>query len=395
MFRCLSLMVAWLSLQSLAFAQPVPPKPDDVISGCVAIEAYGGNGNGSTDNLAAWNSAISHFGNRPICISFGLGTYRFSGPATAKPGVGSSIAVHGAGPNVTKIVFAGTTAGFNFTLSNEEAIQMDNMAVLSATANDHDAIAVTSSDCGGSKQSSRFSNLTIEGTGSFPFRNHWGRGLTLNNLSFVDVDSVDFFGENGSSMQGIFATGNATSHCYAFNMMVSKSNFINTANGISLGTLFQGLFVTQSNFLNGEAGIVVPAAESEVDQINISDSSFDVKGDTIATFSPIVGLYVTHNTIEIPKSGSGVHINGGGDQFVIAENNIFNPFGKSSGSGVIVDSAANFGNITGNVYQYLRVANSLGESSSGWNIQSNAYGSKISKWNINSGKRNKVGGGSP
>ncbi|MFD2054655.1 hypothetical protein ACFSQT_16630 [Mesorhizobium calcicola] len=394
MFRCLSLVVAWLALQSLAFAQPVPPKPD-VISGCVAIEAYGGNGNGSTDNLSAWNSAISHFGNRPICISFGLGTYRFSGSATATVGSGSSIAVHGAGSNVTKIVFTGATEGFNFKSPNEEAVQIDNMAVLSATANIHDAITVDSSDCTGSKQSSHFSNLTIEGAGSFPFTNHWGRGLVLNKLSFVDVDSVDFFGDKSSGMQGIFAAGNAAGHCYAFNLMVSKSNFIGTANGIMLGTLFQGLFVTQSNFTGGGSGIVVPPSEAEVDQINVSDSSFNVKGDAIATASPITGLYVTHNTIEVPNLRGGVHINGGGSLFVVSENNFFNPNGTSKGLGVIVDSAARLGTITGNVYQYLRIANSLGSSTIGWNIQSNAYGAKVSIKNANSGKGNTIGGGSP
>ena len=385
MFRCLLFVIARLALQSLAFAQPTPSNPA-VTSGCVAIETYGGNGNGSTDNLSAWNSAISHFGTGPICISFGPGIYKFSGSATAIPGARSSIAVHGAGSNVTKIVFTGATGGFNFTSPNEEAVQMDNMAVLSATVNTHDAITVTSSDCTGSKQSSHFSNLTIEGTGSFPFTNHWGRGLNLNQLSFADVDSVDFFGDKGSNMQGIFTTGKATGHCYALNLVVSKSNFINISNGIVLGTRFQGLFVTQSNFINGKAGIVVPASETEVDQINISDSSFNVKGDAIVTASPIIGLYVTHNTIEVPNSGIGVHINGGGMQFVIAENNIFNPDGPNSGFGVVADSKAHFGTITGNVYRYLAIANSLGSSTGGWNVQSNAYGPTVSRKNVKRGQ---------
>jgi len=394
MFRCLAFVTVWLTLQSLAFAQPVASKPAAAL-GCAAIETYGGNGNGSTDNLPAWNSAISHFGKQPICISFGLGTYKFSGSAAATLGSFSSIAVHGAGSNVTRIVFTGPTAGFNFTSPNEEAVQMDNMAVLSATANNHDAITVNSSDCTGSKQSSHFTNLTIEGTGSFPFTNHWGRGLTLDKLSFVDVDSVDFFGDKSSNMQGIFATGNATDHCYALNMMISKSNFINTSNGIVLGTLFQGLYVTQSNFAGGKAGIVVPASEKEVDQINISDSSFNVMGDAVYTVSPIVGLYITHNTFEVPNFRRGVHISGGGRLFVIAENNIFNPYGTSKGFGVVVDSAAIFGTITGNVYRYLGIGNSLGASTGGWNIQSNAYGSKVSTKNANAGKGNTIGGGSP
>lgn len=364
------------------------------VAGCPSIEAFGGSGDGSTDNLAAWNSAVSSFGSGDICIEFGAGTYLFSSTAAATPA--KNISIIGTGKSTTHLLWNANVFGMALNTGNQMTVTVSGIDFISGSLNTHNALSVNSSDCTGSKQSSNFRDLSFEGSGSYPFTNYWAYGLVLNTLSFVNISNVDFWGDSANHMIGlVYESANAPS-CYALILNVDKAQFIGAAIGFVYGTYAQGVTITQSNFTNGLVGISLPSSSISPAQLVVSDSQFNTAHDQISIQGILMGGQFHHNTFTVPPTSyTGLHIYAG-FWYVVDGNNFLN--GSTKGlTGVQVDSnnAGNAGVITGNTFSNLSYGVSLSAGSDHWNVQSNMYASTVGTKTVNFGTNNILGGGSP
>ncbi|BCH11925.1 hypothetical protein MesoLj131c_61830 [Mesorhizobium sp. 131-3-5] len=361
------------------------------VSGCVAIEAFGGVGDGSTDNLAAWNSAVASFGTKDVCIKFGVGTYLFSANATATPS--QSIKIFGMGKSVSHLLWNANVSGMTLNTGNEQSVQVVGLDFESGSANTHGALTVNSLDCTGSKFSSEFRDLSFRGAGSYPSTLYWTSELVLNTLSFVNVTDVDFWGDTGNHPNGLIYQSNNAPSCYALILNVSKTNFINTAVGFLYGTYAQGVTITSSNFTNGVTGISVPLASVNTAQLVVGDSQFNTSQEQIAVLAAIDGMQIHDSTFTVPASFHGIFINNHAAIWFSIRGNIFENVGVVGGFGIVAndnDPTNSGGVITGNVFFHLSNGVVLNTNSSHWVCATNSY-TLVTTPTTNAGTGNSVG----
>lgn len=87
-----SMRVDWSRAGNISFAVP---------STVVSINDFGGSGNGTSDNSAAFAAALASLGVQPGIIRFGAGTYLFNSPVTLT----DSIILEGIAPGESKLLF--------------------------------------------------------------------------------------------------------------------------------------------------------------------------------------------------------------------------------------------------------------------------------------------------
>src|SRR5262249_12669485 len=117
---------------------------------CLTLETYGGAGNGTTDNSAAYGSAMSAIGTSNGCISFGPGTYRFNSNGLSKTlAAGQAMTLRGAGAESTILLFPNAGDGLSFTYTNSgqafvfgSALTVSDMSFTTAQAPGGSAVTV-------------------------------------------------------------------------------------------------------------------------------------------------------------------------------------------------------------------------------------------------------------
>jgi hypothetical protein len=366
-------------------------------SGCVAIEAFGGVGNGSTDTLAAWNAAVSSFRTKDICIKFGVGTYVFSNTASATPSGTAHIRIFGMGKSVTHLLWNVNVAGMILTTGNEMTVEVDGLDFETGSFNTNTALAVNSSDCSGSKYSSHFNDLSFRGQGSYLPSSYWTNDLLINNLSDVSATDVDFFGNRGNHTTGLTYQSSNPKTCVAIVLNVTHANFINDKIGFLYGKAAQGVTISQSNFANGLTGINVPVGSIGTAQLSVSDSQFNTTNDQILIKGDLVGCQIMNNVFTVPASPwNGIYINNASANWFTILGNIFENTKTTGGDGIQVNAngASNVGTITGNGFYNLGFGVGLQAGSRHWTVASNSY-NHVTTNVSNSGVSNLVGVATP
>jgi hypothetical protein len=151
-------------------------------------------------------------------------------------------------------------------------------------------------------------------------------------------------------------SGGAGSSPYGVVYNIGKSGFYNLNDGLTVGTLIQGVVVRQSNFANGVTGIYVPPSSTGVTEVTVSGSTFSDSGTQVLAQSPVASIIMNGNIINVsgtsvpnapyagvffdPIATTGNPCGGGGlmNSFV---NNIFvGTAGTPTGAGISVNFPA-------------------------------------------------------
>jgi hypothetical protein len=382
---------------------PVIANSTGVLSsvGCVPIEAYGGKGDNSTDNLAAWNLAVAAFSGNFNCISFGPGIYKFSAAADyTLPNAISSFAIRGAGPDVTQLSWPNATNGIELVLPNiANTFNIHSIGITTGQAsNTTIGLKITRTAPGGASYTdNNIDDVSLHGADGYVQTDYWGIGIKL-----IGAGSINFIGD---SFNGLFIGGGYVTVGVGIDLepngiilpvgfVFNNCQFNNLGTGIQYGTTAQGISVINCNFTGGNVGIFVPAGETALAELLVVGSQFNDGSYAIFTATNVPNTIIVGNDIYVPSTAVGGVILSDAYNFSIVGNH-FNPTSGSPGAvGFQVGTDSQGGVVTGNFFDHMTIAIILGAGSLNVNVQSNAYNSNVGTKVSNAGTGNTLGGGS-
>jgi hypothetical protein len=309
----------------------------------ITAAAYGGKGDNSTDNVAAWNLAKAALPSRGGTIYFPPGQFRFNTAVayTFSAGVGS-LTVQCAGPDVTELRFPNSTDGFDITSSSAYSqIHFRDCAIeTGANGGGNGMLLTQSANLAGAPMvaTSDITNVVFHGIDGYAQANYWTAGVKVIGWSNVDYINTNIFGTAFSSVTpgplgyGVWLQGNmsggADTIAAVHNFM--GDYFSSLQYGIIYGTQVQGVTVNQSNFTTiGIDGILVgcpttpgamfstnyntPAscAMAGIDQLTITNNQFGYNGGpSILSGYNIAHLMIANNLIYQSGVNYGIDIYG-------------------------------------------------------------------------------------
>lgn len=247
---------------------------------------------------------------------------------------------------------------------------------------------------------SHIDHATIRGADGFNQAYRWGRGVSLYQVSNVNVSDTTIVGSSDGAAYAsdgvcLIAEGTAAVLPVQINVVSSQMNYCKY--GIYYGNYLQGLQVSASNFVGNSHGIFLPSGQFGNDQLSVTGSQFNNSVTDIYTASLIDGVTLTGNDFYGGMVSGTICVNlNHTDQFSIVGNTFINfgAVGPNQNAIVINDYVASSGIITGNVFKNNFVtAIWLTPCSRRVNVQSNSYFGQAN-FVINQGINNSVGGGS-
>lgn len=364
---------------------------------CVQINDHGGDPTGANDNSTALNNAIaaSPITNN-ICVKFGVGLYKFTANWAYKIASNASISLIGTGQDVTNLIFPNSSGGWTLTYTdNTSSAHVREMSFLAGGAfSTTDGLTLTTTHANANPANSAISdvaNVTFRGSDGYLATNHWTDGITVASVSNINFFGINVTGSSGAAGNGIQIKGTASAIPVQFN--ISHTSFENCNIGFVYGTYTQGVTINQTNFTGGPFGIVSLAGSTSMDQLGVFNSQFNNSTNAIQLNVNVPGLQLIGNLFIVSTANIGAITITNPGLYQIVGNHLeasttTGTYGISFNSG---GSAA--GIITGNSFYRFGTAVNLGASSSGVNVQSNAYTSNTTNV-INSGTGNTIGGGS-
>ena len=162
-----------------------------------SILTYGGNGNGSADNLAALNSAIAAIPNGGT-IYFPAGTYLFSAQAEYILAALQGVTIIGDGVDASVLYWpAGGGLAFNYSSSAPGTGSSVNVRdVTFTTGANGSGIGLSLNDSGGDSLNYAFSQITrvaFRGSDGYVETHYWGT-CVLVAVANVMIEGVNFSG---------------------------------------------------------------------------------------------------------------------------------------------------------------------------------------------------------
>ena len=347
---------------------------------CISILSYGGSGNGTTNNSPALASAVAALPINGGCISFPGGRYLFSTAVTLSDPSGGglySVTLQGAGTDNTTLYWAASNGIIVNANGAKQTIHVRDLTFSTGSAGGYSALTLNNSSPLGVIALSDITHTIFRGDDGGAATQYWGNGISVAGQSNINFDSDTFFGPGaGNAGNGIFLNGSPNvSPYYGIVFNIAKCGFFWTGNGLVIGTLIQGVTVTQSNFTNGITGIWAIPSGFGLDELDItSGNQFNTTGNQIEIQQGIADLIVGGNLIFVSGANTGVFIDAGGVRTSIV-NNVF--YGTAnSGYGVYVAGSVPSGIATSNVFSNLSEGVEL-IGTSGWNVQANSYSSVV------------------
>lgn len=360
----------------------------------VSVKDFGAVGNGTTDDTTAVQAAINAGGS----IYFPPGTYKLSSQITyTMPTTSSSITIFGAGPGISKLVWAaGGGLQINY-LGQFNTAHVRDLEFLTTSANvgvglnlNQQAASIPNP---ANTAISDVTNCVFRGSDGYAGVYYWSVGVQCQGVSFVNFYGVDVTGFNTIGGIGVLMQGTATVIPVIYKFQSCKFNYVTY--GISYGNYVQGVSVNQCEFTGGQYGIISLASLSGLDLLSVTGSQFDVSIAGILTNTFIPGTQITNCFFIVSSNCVGINLNQAGLYNIIG--NEFHPDGTPTNAiGIAIGTTVSSypGVITGNTI--FGMSNSgiyLAAGSTAVNVQSNVYltnGTNIT----NLGTSNTLGGGS-
>jgi hypothetical protein len=368
---------------------------------CTPIQTYGGVGDGVTDNATPLSNALAALGSTGGCVAFSAGRYLFNSAVTYNLPVGaSSVSIIGSGAQSTVLYWpASNGLVFNYRTS-VNAVRVTDLTLSTGSAGGYAAITATQIFLLGAVPTTSFRDLQIRGDDGGGLTQYWSTGISIVGVSFVDFDRVTVFGSSSKAGDGVVLMGNTSvSPNYGIVYNFRGSNFMWTNVGIQYGSYIQGVTVNQCNFTNGQVGIqsIVGGAGS-LTQLAIANSQFNTYGAAAIYTDRVVGqMMISNNLFFVQPNQNGLAFNH--YCYFTFTGNILQGSGSThNNNGLVVgtnDCSNQGATIVGISFSGFTTAIWLLSSSSGVNVQSNAYFPAAVPGNVfNQGSGNIVGGGS-
>ena len=364
------------------------------------ILSYGGNGNGSADNVSALNSAFSALSAFPAggTIYFPPGKYHFSAavyyttPSSASPW---SVRVLGAGSD-SSILQWGSSDGLTLTASNPQSSLHAEALTFSTTASGgHTGLTFQSATALGLFGQNDIVRCTFRGDTYGASNEWWSNCVQCYTTPNVNFDGCLFHGYHASAYDGngigvlLQSTSSGDGIVYNFN----QCGFFYLGIGIYYGTRIQGVQVNLCNFTNGITGIYCPSGVVDGAQLSVANNQFNTFGNDIELQSAIGQVSLVNNLMYVWQGNTGLYAPYAAG-LIIVGNNFSNAGSQNAGqNGIIINNNSLPSTITGNAFLYLTTGVWLQSGCSNVNVQSNEYVG-CNNIVINSGSGNTVGGGS-
>lgn len=365
---------------------------------CANLEEFGGAGDNSTDNAAPLNNALAAFASNVNggCVSEGSGHYKFLSaisytyPTAAPWGV----SIFGSGAETT--IFDWPTGnGISFTLkSNLHTFHLRDVTIATGGNGSGDAFGVTNSAPPAGVSWSDITNVTFRGdnTGA----NYWTHAFLDSGVSFINFTGDAVWGGGANPGLGVGFLIQSTSAGFGFAIVfnIDKTGFFNLSDGFVMGTLTQGVFISNSNFTNGTTGIFVPSGDVNSDQLFVTNTQFGTNGNEVLIESAFATSFVgDYFIVATGQNGLNCLLCGTtqieADKFTAATT-------TGSGAGIIVTANSTAGaTVTGNTFVNLANGVACANPGATCNVQSNGYSGNTAKSSPASSIGNiTIGGGS-
>ncbi|HEX7895310.1 MAG TPA: hypothetical protein VF447_14025, partial [Terriglobales bacterium] len=329
------------------------------------------------------------------CVYFPPGFYAFASQAAVTLNASyQSVTIQGDGASTTTLSWP-ANGGIKVTyLDGTDAVHIKGMSLIGGGTGTGTAITLsTVATSLASAALSTIENVDIRGSDGYFGTKYFNHGIDIFSVSNVNINNVNAVGPGTPAGVGLNLNGTSSVLGIVYN--ISNSTFDQWNDGINYGPYIQGVQVTNSNFTNNNAGIFVPASESGINQLSVSNSQFNNVQYNILANSALPDVIITGNLFLVDNSSSGVNLQA--SSYFNITGNAFQPNSGSPSNvfGVVVNGwAVGAGIITGNMFYNLTTGIALQSTSKNVNVQSNVYNS-CSANTSNSGTGNVIGGGSP
>lgn len=385
---------------------------------CVTLEAFGGSGNGTTDNSAAWSSALAAIGTSNGCIQLGSGTYKSTTAVniSLSSTTNQSISITGADPRTTVLYFPSATDGIVITMQGAaNGLNIVGMTIATGQTGGRGGLVINaqcSLDASGNLNFGTgpqrlIDNVDFRGFDSVSSskglgHQYWGWGLLINNPSLFNIRSITVYGPEtavATGATGLLVQGSGDG-CASAIFNVSQGNFQRLSTGVTYGNAVQGLNITQSNFVDNFTDVACPPTSHGGVQLTLSGNQFDNGRLVGSTGSVVIGcavsdVIITGNLFYAQGAVNSVILSGGSYRYAINGNNfVQNPVNSLMGNGVNVSGVATHGIISGNQFSDFSTGVLLGSGSSYFSVQGNNYTGTVTPV-ANLGTNNIIGGGTP
>ena len=380
---------------------------------CTNVLNVGFVGNGSTDNLSAWNSLMSAMSSSG-CVYFPAGDYYFSAPASVTIPSYKNLKIVGDGTSTTKLDFASGSSGLLVSQTNNTAIVTANNFSITARGTSLSTIgfkiSLTSNtgSVGGSALSSNITNIEIRGNDGAGSAYFFGTGFQAFGSRYINLINVHVFGGGTCSLfgtsgsYGCWVNNNATGFNFGgtstfvavqFNLVNCAADFFTYP--IYVADYTEGVILTNFATLSSIYAIFQPSGNTHIlDQMTVVGGNFNT----------IYGINLQSKNINSQFIGN---------TFLIAPTNSYatNPFGAviycvlctvtgnsfqsisgapSSNAGIVFLSSSQSNVITGNTFWTLSNAVAY-QASANNNIQATNVFSGNTTNTSNAGTGNSIG----
>ena len=367
---------------------------------CPSVMDHGGDNTGATNNDTALTNTVAASTANNICVYFPPGIYKFASQFVyTLPNTFASFTIKGAGATVTQLQWGAATGGIKINYQGgRNSSHISDLSFVTTFAGTSTALTLnqTAAFSAGGNLPTDITNVSFYGSDfPAPSSNYWTTGIDDFGVSDVNVINVGMSAIGSGAGIGMNFRGNATT--FAVQINVIGCYIYQYGVGINYGNYTQGLTVSQTNIVGGGvSGIGIYAAPglTNLSQLTVIGSEFQVNGTQISINSPLNGLLISGNMIEINNNQIGIFAAFAG-QFSIVGNEFVGWNGATGNDGILIQSSnsPDAGVITGNIFNNLSAGIVLQASSSHVNVQSNAYSAVATTVN-NGGTGNTVAGGS-
>jgi hypothetical protein len=377
----------------------------------VDVKDFGATGNGTTDDTAAFQAALTYLGTltRGGALYVPAGAYVLSSQlALTLPNVTAGIAIRGDGIGSTQLIWA-ANGGVKITMPGGygNSVNISNLSLLAGAAGTgNPALSLVNNTVGVATVPTEWSNITnvsIHGTDGFGAVNYWPTGISATSWSQINFSEVTIVGSGsqgstpGYTDQGVGISLSSNVGTTApppgvgYNLSNCTLDYLLTA--FNYGNYIQGVTMSGVSITGGATGIACPNGQSGNDwlslancQINVSTAAVNING--------LQDLLVVGSYFLSPANGIGFQYSSAGP-FTFSGNS-FRSLGANTAGIVIASSNLTDGFpgvITGNSFYNFNTAIDLQASSASVNVQSNCYHSNSTNV-TNLGTGNTIGGGS-
>ena len=365
------------------------------------ILAYGGDPTGTNDNSAALTAAAAACPTGRVAVYFPPGKYKFTSSwVYTMPSALCSIALFGAGPDVTELTFP-STHGLNVQFNGAfNTAHIRDLTVTTGAAGGYTGIKFQQNVANSNPADTAVSDLTnvvLRGADNYAGTDYWTYAFQTVGVSNINFINVTAYGpgptSGGYTTVGTgfsLVTASSTMPPVVFNFIGCTINYVGS--GIEYGSYVQGVTVTNCNFVGGNIGIIVDNGATGLDQLTVTNSQFNCLANGILSDTAVGNTIITGNLFIVTQSpATAVDLNYCAI-FAIVGNTV-NGSGGSSNNGIVINNTQGSypGIITGNCFIGLGgTAVILQSASNHVNVQANVYagsGGTVS----NSGTSNSVG----